>query len=314
MPNTPPSPIPLAPRGFLAALDYGFNLYRLGLKRWWLSSVITLIPILIASISAVINRDQLVTLPRTGTILDLLSPIIIVLNVAQPDINTGISTSGSAAEIAMGMIQAGWTCAIFLSMWGDKSATLRAGLRQFIRRSPVVLFTQLTLQATIAGFTYLATRIGASGNPVAQFAGLIAAAILILFIPPWFQVLIPVSIAENHGPIKTFLRSLSLTRRSYWRLFAANIIIELILWLAILLPAVFIAIGLDELITNKELNQYALLGMLIFTSLAMTPIRSLLIMSLYLELRVRKEGLDIERGLANIQIIFPAKRPEWDAD
>ncbi len=128
---------------------------------------------------------------------------------------------------------------------------------------------------------------------VAEGLGLLACGLPALAVMTWFLVTAPVIGAERLGPVEAMRRSARLTARRFWPVMGLALLSGLVAYLFSqalgLLPSV-----LALLIGTDGVGWVILAAGGILTSLITMPVVAAATVLIYLDLRVRTEGLDLE--------------------
>lgn len=120
-----------------------------------------------------------------------------------------------------------------------------------------------------------------------------------------FSVASPAMVLENLGVFAAIGRSWSLTRGNFWRLFGINILTAIITFMvagifggiAEALGAIFIVVGSsspEDMIASLNTTYILIMVMSTIAQLLILPFTSSVNALLYIDLRMRKEGLDVE--------------------
>lgn len=120
-----------------------------------------------------------------------------------------------------------------------------------------------------------------------------------------FSVASPAMVLENLGVFAAIGRSWSLTRGNFWRLFGINILTAIItsmvagifVGIADALGAIFIVVGSsspEDVIASLNTTYILIMVMSTIAQLLIFPFTSSVNALLYIDLRMRKEGLDVE--------------------
>lgn len=120
-----------------------------------------------------------------------------------------------------------------------------------------------------------------------------------------FSVASPAMVLENLGVFAAIGRSWSLTRGNFWRLFGINILTAIITFMvagifvgiADALGAIFIVVGSsspEDVIASLNTTYILVMVMSTIAQLLILPFTSSVNALLYIDLRMRKEGLDVE--------------------
>lgn len=120
-----------------------------------------------------------------------------------------------------------------------------------------------------------------------------------------FSVAPPAMVLENLGVFASIGRSWSLTRGNFWRLFGINILTTIItsmvagifVGIADALGAIFIVVGSsspEDMLASLNTTYILIMVMSTIAQLLILPFTSPVNALLYIDLRMRKEGLDVE--------------------
>lgn len=120
-----------------------------------------------------------------------------------------------------------------------------------------------------------------------------------------FSVASPAMVLENLGVFAAIGRSWSLTRGNFWRLFAINILTAIITsmvagifgGIAGALSAIFVVVGSsspEDMLASLNTTYILAMVMSTIAQLLILPFTSSVNALLYIDLRMRKEGLDVE--------------------
>lgn len=120
-----------------------------------------------------------------------------------------------------------------------------------------------------------------------------------------FSVAPPAMVLENLGVFASIGRSWSLTRGNFWRLFGINILTTIItsmvagifVGIADALGAIFIVVGSsspEDMLASLNTTYILIMVMSTIAQLLILPFTSSVNALLYIDLRMRKEGLDVE--------------------
>ncbi len=120
---------------------------------------------------------------------------------------------------------------------------------------------------------------------------IIGAAILFLFVTQ-------VVVLEGHGPIAAMRRSLHLVRSSFWRVVGTVVAVYLMVQVIALIPTTAAGLGIGA-VFNDPINDFGIrqsLSMLVSygTQILVLPLLLIAYTVLYYDVRVRKEGFDIQ--------------------
>ena len=134
---------------------------------------------------------------------------------------------------------------------------------------------------------------------------MLASALVSSYLSIKFSVASPAMVLENLGVFASIGRSWSLTRGNFWRLFGINILTAIITsmvagifgGIAEALGAIFIVVGSsspEDMIASLNTTYILIMVMSTIAQLLILPFTSSVNALLYIDLRMRKEGLDVE--------------------
>lgn len=154
--------------------------------------------------------------------------------------------------------------------------------------------------ALVAGLTLVADLLlGAVAAVVIGVIGGLAAWVFAMIVAVRWSIAIPVVMLERVGPLASLVRSWRLTRRSWWRVFGILLLTYLtILITAIVMETPFLIVG--GALAAASLGTQVNIGGLILTAIGeivagtvTAPLVAGVIVLLYADLRMRREGIDI---------------------
>jgi hypothetical protein len=177
---------------------------------------------------------------------------------------------------------------------------------------PVILLILLALGIGIGSSSSSSGGTAALGLTCFSCFLIIPSAILLLYVQVRLYVVTPVVMVERLGPVQTIRRSWELVRNYWWRTFALGGIL-LILGLVVQLgPSSLIQAILGIFVRVDPATQQAVTGLVtVFTTLIFIPVQLTAITLYYFDLRVRKEGYDIETALTQRYAMAPTPPPGW---
>ena len=134
---------------------------------------------------------------------------------------------------------------------------------------------------------------------------MVVSALVSYYLSIKFSVASPAMVLENLGVFAAIGRSWSLTRGNFWRLFGINILTAIItsmvagifVGIADALGAIFIVVGSsspEDVIASLNTTYILVMVMSTIAQLLILPFTSSVNALLYIDLRMRKEGLDVE--------------------
>ena len=244
---------------------------------------------------------------RDGGLLTAVALALLVLPATVAGLvsppNAGTATyAGRVISIIAGCIGLAGQLAIVRLAIGPSTTVGQAiqhGVRRFLPTFGAVLMLVLTFALIVIPLMMLLLWLRLVGMPVegqqpppsfAVFS--VAVALLALFLSIKFSLLVPVSVAEQPGPIMMIKRSWRLTSGHYWRLLGFMILV-VVAAVIVLLAAQFVGLFAARLIagTIAPLSLAALIFALIeaIASAAMTILFALMLSRIYLQLAGRDE-------------------------
>ncbi len=143
--------------------------------------------------------------------------------------------------------------------------------------------------AVVLGGALIAIIIAGGAKSGAFLAVLLIIYLIVVILAIWLNVRLlftfPCVVVENLRNWRAIRRSWALTKGSFWRLFFISLIASIVLGLA--------SAGLSFLIELLPSNSLRLLGTGLI-SIVLAPFYALLIANLYIDMRIRRDGYDIE--------------------
>lgn len=140
---------------------------------------------------------------------------------------------------------------------------------------------------------------------VGIFILVVAGVVVSSYLSIKFSVASPAMVLENLGVFAAIGRSWSLTRKNFWRLLGINILTTIITsmvagifgGIAEALGAIFIVVGSsspEDMLASLNTTYILIMVMSTIAQLLILPFTSSVNALLYIDLRMRKEGLDVE--------------------
>ncbi len=263
-PAPPTLPVPLAAMTFTDIVDGAWGIIKARPRTVFAIIAMILLPTEIAA----------AWLTQGGSSFFDLSSSVVDSNLSGAPVLGGWGVILAAMLQNLSLFFLGGAIARLVSSWyagGDMSA--RAAVGASLRRAP----------ALIGAFAVLV--------PV-KLAALATCGLALPFVVPLLLVTAPAIVIEDLGPIAGPLRSLRLTRRRYWPcvgVLALSLIIELTVNLALSVVPTLIA----AMAPGPLAPAVAAAGT-VFSAFVTAPFVVGVCVLLYLDLRVRTEGLDLE--------------------
>lgn len=186
---------------------------------------------------------------------------------------------------------------------GEPASLREASLRAFIKTLPVfsivMVLATVSFLATIGGsLPDTETSLFSAFRGSNSLTFLICVPMVHEFIDNILLfVVLPITV-ENKGALGTWIRSVRLVRNSLRRTFLTNSLLSLFSWLLLGIATMFsgflMAIIVFPLISN--VGAYLVVNTLLqgLSNLLFSPIRYSFIVLFYYDLRIRKEGFDLE--------------------
>ena len=270
----PTRPLSMRPQGLVDLLDAGFAVVRASPALVLGLSAVFVTPL--ALLSGYLQRDLL----DGESFFDVFSdPSVSAANDTQWDATVVSLVGGSLAQtfVAVGIAR------VVSSWYADTEPDLGNVLGWLLRRSPLILLAWLMAHAL-------------------QVLGLVALVVGMLVVAVFTIAVAPVLGVEGGGPINALQRSFSLVRSRFWLclvfFFASGLLGAIVaLALSALPTGVGFVIGLDGGWIAVAIGE--MVGGMIATAYVGAAT-----VALYLDLRIRSEGLDLELALADA---FPAE-------
>jgi hypothetical protein len=238
----------------------------------------TNLPLLLWQVLALTQPSQWTVPPRYSSVRDIDTVASVILRSLDGfDIRLAAS---AAVSFLVGLWQSGAATRVASRCYFGHAVGLAESAAEAWKRMPSLLVGS----AVPAGFVILAGWLSTK-----DVAGLAACAILLLVTYPFWLFVAPAVMNEGLGGIAALRRSAQLAAHAYGHVLAVWLVLELLLFLASLMP--FFMIGLvgaasDSAQTNRIAT--VLLGNL--AAFVIVPFRMTVIALLYYDVRRRKEG------------------------
>ena len=295
-----PGVIPLRPLGVGEILDGAFASIRRNPKT--ILGLAAVVMTISAVISAVITRTLLnlgsLNLPTPGQQLTSAQATHLVgriVAVALPVFGLSILLTIIVQAILAGLLAP----IIARGVAGQQISAAEAWRIARPRLPSLLLATLLVLLAglgpvlvvgVIAGIALLA------GAPAAAYGGVallgLAALVLTIWLSTMLSLVTPVVVLENERPIRALTRSWGLVRRSFWRVFGITLLAGIIVAIAggiLQLPFTFFGAVLGGGIGGTVILVIGAIA----AGTVTRPITAGVTVLLYVDMRMRKEGLDL---------------------
>lgn len=266
-PPTVPAPIPLRPMTLADILDGGIAVIKAAPRSVFVIAATFVLPYEL--VSAWVQRDSLADRGLAGAFTaatsgsDSNSPSVTFANFAL------VVLAGLVLSLVTGAV------AHLLSAWfADRSATATDAIRASLRRAPALVVAWVLVH-------------------LLELAATLALVLPLLFAMPMFLVTAPAIAIEGLGPFAGVRRSWRLARARYWSLFWAGILIAIV---SSVLTIALSGLGLAfSFFSFGWIVDVVCRGA---SSLVTVPFVAAATALVYLDLRIRAEGLDLELGIA----------------
>ena len=259
--------------GFGEILDETFRFYR---RNFWLLVLLALAPQLPALLIE-IGSGQASQFGFLGTLIgNLGNPSATQQAPAIPNVNLGLVVAGYLVSLALVPFSVGLVPRAGTDLAFGQPASFLGVVHGILRR-----YWALLAVTVLYGLVFL--------------PGLTCILLpLSLWVLVRWAVAVPVLLSEGVGPIQALSRSWQLTRDSWWRTFGIVLVVLLIQYVASSalslfgLPIALLVPFIPEVVRGTIVVTTSTLG-----SSLVTPIWQLIFVLIYLDLRVRKENLDL---------------------
>jgi hypothetical protein len=127
------------------------------------------------------------------------------------------------------------------------------------------------------------------------------------------SVAVPALIVENLGPVEAIRRSWRLVEGYWWRTFGLQVLL-IVLWLAVSVGLAMLVLWMLSFVIPEDFALQEAISIIvsILATLLYVPLQVVATALYYFELRVRKEGYDLEAAMDRRYPIGPT--PEWAAE
>jgi hypothetical protein len=190
--------------------------------------------------------------------------------------------------------------------------------------SPFIILLLLSMASMLASAT-TGTGGGSSGSYEAASIGLMCIAFLLIvplgvlaiYVFVRLSVIVPALMVEGAGPVQALKRSWALINNSWWRTVGLLVLLGLLNYVISEGPAYFITgiIGLFMRWLDPLTLSAVTAGVQVFTSLIYIPVELSAVTLYYFDLRVRKEGFDLEAAIDRQfgPLLTPAVQAQWQS-
>ena len=295
-----PGVIPLRPLGVGEILDGAFASIRRNPKA--ILGLAAVVMTISAVISAVITRTLLnlgsLNLPSPGQQLTTAQATHLVgriVAVALPVFGLSILLTIIVQAILAGLLAP----IIARGVAGQQISAADAWRITRPRLPSLLLATLLVLLAGLGPVLILGVIVGIAllaGAPAAVYGGIallgLAALVLTIWLSTMFSLVTPVVVLENERPVRALARSWRLVRRSFWRVFGITLLAGIIVAIAggiLQLPFTFLGAVLGSGIGGTVILVIGAIA----AGTVTRPITAGVTVLLYVDMRMRKEGLDL---------------------
>jgi hypothetical protein len=141
---------------------------------------------------------------------------------------------------------------------------------------------------------------------------IIPAFLLFAYVFVRFYVVTPVVMVEHLGPVQALRRSWELIRNYWWRTFGLLVVLAILGYIVQLGPAAIVQAIVSSVLPRDFVAQQLISGVVtVFTTLIFIPIQLTAVTLYYFDLRVRKEGFDLETAVSQRYAMAPGLPPAW---
>lgn len=240
--------------------------------------VLTNLPVLIWQALALTQPDQWTVPPRYSSVRDIDTVAGVILR-SMDGFDVRLAASALVSWI-VGAWQTGATVRVAARRYFGRAITAGEAAAEAWRRMPSLLVGGFVPSLIIVAAGWLSTK---------DVAGIIACAALLMATYPFWLFVAPAVMNEGLGGVAALRRSIRLAGHAYGYTLAVWLVLELLLFLASLMP--FFMIGLVG--AASESAQANRIATVLFGNLAacvIVPFRMAVITLLYYDVRRRKEG------------------------
>ncbi|HEV7236726.1 MAG TPA: glycerophosphoryl diester phosphodiesterase membrane domain-containing protein [Ktedonobacteraceae bacterium] len=141
---------------------------------------------------------------------------------------------------------------------------------------------------------------------------IIPAFLLFAYVFVRFYVVTPVIMVERLGPVQALRRSWELIRNYWWRTFGLLVVLAILGYIVQLGPTALVQAIITIFLPRDFVVQQLISGVItVFTTLIFIPIQLTAVTLYYFDLRVRKEGFDLETAVSQRYAMAPGLPPAW---
>ncbi len=202
-----------------------------------------------------------------------------------------------------------------------RRVTIGGAYRQALRRWPALLGSAILIQLfSFAGFGFLFAPfflsvfapllapgntglvLGATLLSCVSMAGFIPALIAVAYVTVRWSITTPAIVLENLGALRGMGRSWRLVKGSFWRTFAVLLVVGVLVNLLIYIVVFAIQFGTLALLRNSVvLATMATSAGGVVVGAVIKPLEYAVLTLLYYDLRVRREGYDLQLALDQLK-------------
>ena len=310
-PAAQPGIVPLRPLTLMEILDGSFRAIRSNpAVMFGLSAMVVVVVITVSTLLGLYVADLLATfVPTLASDLDPASA-----QAFQSSITTSISSSMGSVVTSVAMMFAGplltglLITSVSRSVLGQKLSMSAAWALTKGRRARLLGFAlaiagaELAVLALLVGLVVLVAR---TGSTAAAVLVALASGVGYLVMAVWLTVrtlLVPASLVlEGTGFRQGITRGWKLTYGSFWRLFGIYLLVVLMLTVLTGILSVPASIVAQVLVAMPNMASVAVVVTAVSSAITETVTVSYLasvVALLYVDLRIRREGLDVELARA----------------
>jgi hypothetical protein len=225
------------------------------------------------------------------TITTLLMLLTYVISIAQ--------------GLVVNLIMIGAMSQAISQRYHGREASLRdaysVGLRRYWRVLVATLVQMVAIFIVSIGLVLLIWI------PCVNFVAILGWLAILIFLMIRWSLLHPVAVLERAGPIQALRRSWRLTAGFFWRTFAVSLLSSILGWVLAAVPLYLIQVVLIPLSFVNILLVSAIQSVVsTIGQILVSPISIGILTLLYYDLRIRKEGYDVELLVQFVEASLPA--------
>ena len=270
----------LRPLGIGELLDAAFKIYRTRFKTLVLCVLVPVVPIIIVQQLVLASVTDDLTTTQNGSVrFDFTATAVTAIGVVV------------LLSILLGLLATAACTRAVTAAYLDQPTTWQESLRFALRKVGPLLLLALVAAAASFAVVFLIAFIAALVHPATVVLTIPAAIYLLVRL---LLIIVPVRLVEDVGAVASLRRSWSLVGGRWWASFALVVILVILTFvLTLLLQTLLVTIPVGatgSTVVAGILNTRSW----ILTNVITTPIGAAVLTLLYFDLRVRKEGLDLE--------------------